>query len=171
MKALLRITALLLVVLLTACSDTSAVAGSYSGGGAKQLPEFSFSDLKGVDRNSSEWRGKLLVVNFWATWCPPCREEMPLFIETQEKYAAQGVQFVAIAIDNPQLVGEFAEDYGINFPVLLGDIKAMELADRMGNSFSSLPFTAIYDREGTTRYTQAGMISEEILDRELMPLL
>ncbi len=96
---------------------------------------------------------------------------MPLFIDTQEKYADKGLQFVGIAIDNPQLVEEFAEVYGINFPVLLGDIKAMELSARMGNKFNSLPFTAIYDREGNTHHIQAGMVSEGMLEQHLVPLL
>ncbi|MES9858679.1 MAG: TlpA disulfide reductase family protein [Sedimenticola sp.] len=171
MKPLATFAALLLLTALslTGCNGVSEAA--YNGPGEKNLPAFSFVDLKGASRNSSEWQNKLLVVNFWATWCPPCRDEMPLFIETQEKYAAKGVQVIGIAIDNPQMVEEFSEVYGINFPVLLGDVDAMELAERMGNSFDSLPFTAIYDRDGNTRYVQAGMISEETLQQELLPLL
>ena len=75
-----------------------------SGAGAIPLPAFSFNDLDGASRSSDEWKGKILVINFWATWCPPCREEMPLFTEIQEKYDAQGVQFIGIAIDDPELV-------------------------------------------------------------------
>jgi thiol-disulfide isomerase/thioredoxin len=142
-----------------------------AGKGIEQLPEFEFRDLEGNLRNSSEWKGKVLVVNFWATWCPPCREEMPLFVDTQEQYSSNGLQFVGIAIDDPMMVRDFVDVYGINFPVLVGGPEAIKLANSMGNRFDSLPFTAIFDRDGTTRYVTAGQVAPEVLEKELKPLL
>ncbi|MCG8426420.1 MAG: TlpA family protein disulfide reductase [Chromatiales bacterium] len=135
------------------------------------LPDRSFPDLEGNLRNLQEWKGKVLVVNFWATWCPPCRKEMPLFIETQAKYANTDLQFIGIAIDDPDMVQDFYDVYDINFPVLIGDPKAIEMANNLGNRFDSLPFTAVFDRSGATRYIQAGEITPTDLEREVIPLL
>jgi thiol-disulfide isomerase/thioredoxin len=96
---------------------------------------------------------------------------MPLFVETQQNYADRGVQFVGIAIDDPLMVQDFVDIYAINFPTLIGNADAIRLSNRMGNRFDSLPFTAIFDRQGNTRYIQVGELSREVLERELQPLL
>lgn len=142
-----------------------------TGNAEDRLPAFSFVDLEGTQQASSQWDGKVLVVNYWATWCPPCRKEMPLFIETQQGYRDQGVQFVGIAIDDPDMVQDFVDVYEINFPILIGNTKAIELSNRMGNRFDSLPFTAIFDRQGKTRYIQVGEMKREVLEKELKSLL
>ena len=142
-----------------------------TGAGVQTLPEFSFTDLEGVTRHSSEWHGRPLVINFWATWCPPCRKEMPLFIEMQEQYRAKGVQFIGIAIDDADMVRDFRDVYGINFPLMTGGTDAVKLANTLGNRFDTLPFTAIFDRDGTTRYIQAGEVTKASLERYLLPLL
>ena len=72
-------------------------------------PGFELKDLDGELRNANEWNGQVMVVNFWATWCPPCRKEMPAFIELQEKYGSLGLQFVGIALDDAQKVEDFIE--------------------------------------------------------------
>lgn len=159
-----------LLIFLTGC-EQQAPALQLAEDTAKQLPAFSFSDLEGNQRASREWDNKILVINYWATWCAPCRREMPLFIETQNKLADKGVQFVGIAIDEPNLIQDFADVYDINFPTLLGDTKAMELSSVMGNRFQSLPFTAIYDRQGKTQFVHAGEVTEEMLNKVLIPLL
>ena len=142
-----------------------------TGKAESQMPAFSFPNLEGKQQASGQWDGKVLVVNYWATWCPPCRKEMPLFIETQKNYAEKGVQFVGIAIDDPDMVQDFVDVYDINFPILIGNTKAIELSNRMGNRFDSLPFTAIFDRQGKTRFIQAGEVHREVLEKELLPLL
>ncbi len=142
-----------------------------TGEGAEHLPPFTFNDLEGRPRSSEEWQGKVLVVNFWATWCPPCRREMPLFIETQKRYANRGLQFVAIAIDDLDMVKDFSDVYGLNFPVLIGSTEAIKLANKMGNRFDTLPFTAIYDSDGMNSYVHAGEVTEETLADRLLPLL
>jgi thiol-disulfide isomerase/thioredoxin len=160
----------LLLSLLTGCEQEKPKL-NMAGKAETQLPEFSFADLNGVQHSSTEWKGKVLVVNYWATWCPPCRKEMPLFIETQEAYGDKGVQFVGIAIDDPHMVQDFVDVFAINFPILLGDADAIRLSNRMGNRFDSLPFTAIFDREGKTRHVQAGEVTKEHLEKQLIPLL
>ena len=139
--------------------------------GAEELPAFSFPDVDGNLRSSGEWRGNILVINFWATWCPPCREEMPLFVETQRRLADKGVQFIGIAIDDEDLVRDFHDVYEINFPTLIGGMDGVKLANSLGNRFDSLPFTAIFDRDGKTRYIQAGEVKRATLDAQLKKLL
>ena len=135
------------------------------------LPTFEFPDLDGRRRNSDTWRGRILVLNFWATWCPPCREEMPRFIAAWQAHRAQGVEVVAIAIDDPDMVRDFVDVYGIGFPVLVGGAPAVELASTLGNRFNTLPFTVIFDRQGRRRYQQVGEISAETLEGQLQSLL
>ena len=139
--------------------------------GTERHPAFRFPDLEGIEIESSEWQGKILVINFWATWCPPCRKEMPLFIEMQDQFAANGVQFIGIAIDDFELVQDFHDVYGINFPTLIGNMEAVALANTLGNRFDSLPFTAIIDRQGNNRYVQAGEMDKGTLIRQLNHLI
>lgn len=136
-----------------------------------QLPLFSLPDLEGRTRFSNEWLGKVLVVNFWATWCPPCRREIPLFIELQEGRGSNGLQFVGIAIDSPEPVKEFAKSIEINYPVLIGETDAISLSESLGNRFSSLPFTIIFDRAGKPIYTKAGEVDRQTLEEQIAPLL
>jgi thiol-disulfide isomerase/thioredoxin len=137
----------------------------------QHLPDFTMNDTKGVDRSSSEWKGKILIVNFWATWCPPCIEEMPTLIDFQDQYSSQGVQVIGVAIDNLEQVNGFIDLYGINFPVIIGQEDAVELGKKMGNRISALPYTAIFDQNGKTIYAQPGKISLNSLEKVIKPLL
>lgn len=168
---LLNLSLLTLLILLLAGCEQEPAGLQLTGDAEPSLQPFSFPDLAGNSRHSSEWKGQVLVVNYWATWCPPCRKEMPLFIETQKRLQERGLQFVGIAIDDPHMVQDFVDVYNINFPVLIGNADAVKLSTRMGNRFESLPFTAIFDREGNSRYIQAGEVTAEVLERELEPLL
>ncbi len=96
---------------------------------------------------------------------------MPLFIETQKAYGDKGVQFVGIAIDDPHMVQDFVDVFDISFPILIGNADAIKLSNRMGNRFDSLPFTAIFDQSGKTRYVQAGEMTQDQLNKQLIPLL
>jgi thiol-disulfide isomerase/thioredoxin len=134
-----------------------------------QFPELNYPDLDGKVRSTREWQDKVLVLNFWATWCPPCREETPLFVELQDKYAAKGVQFVGLAIDDRQAVIDFADSYGVEYPILLGDIDAMAVSKQLGNRFQGLPFTVIITPGGQIAVRHSGGIKREqiepVLDR------
>jgi thiol-disulfide isomerase/thioredoxin len=128
-------------------------------------------DTDGVVRNSHEWNGKILIVNFWASWCPPCLEEMPALIEIQNRYAPQGVQVLGVAIDDPEQARAFMQTQDVNFPVIIGVDDAMDLGKRMGNRISTLPYTAIFDQTGKTIYAQPGKISKIYLEQTIKPLL
>ncbi len=108
----------------------------------------SLPDSKGLEHPLGQWKGKVLVVNFWATWCVPCREEMPQFVKAQREFGDRGLQFVGIAIDQPDKVDAFAAEIGLNYPALIGGLGAMELSKTLGNGIGALPFTVIVDRSG-----------------------
>jgi len=130
--------------------------------------------LMGIDdklQPFEQWRGKVLVVNFWATWCAPCREEIPGFIQFQERYRARGVQFVGVAIDQKERVAPYAKEMGINYPLMVGGLETMEFARELGNRRSVLPFTLVIDRAGTVNTAQVGMLRPDKLETLLKPLL
>ncbi len=132
------------------------------------------STLKGLDgqqQTLDQWRGRVLVVNFWATWCAPCREEIPVFIEFQRKYADRGVQFVGIAVDQIERVRPYARDIGINYPVLIGGMEAIDLARSVGNRAGVLPFTLVIDRQGAVSQAMIGIVKPERLQEIVTPLL
>ena len=113
----------------------------------------------------------MLIVNFWATWCVPCREEMPEFVKLQRELGAQGVQFVGIAIDDAAKVRDFAAELGLNYPALIGGYGAIELSRTLGNRVGALPYTLILDRDGNVRRTQLGPIKTADLRDILHQLL
>ena len=137
----------------------------------KPLMAASFPDLQGRSRSLAEWRGSVLVVNFWATWCPPCLKEIPDFIRMQEKLRARGVQFVGIAADQPEKVRVFAAKHRMNYPVFLADMSVIEIAKQAGNQAGGLPFTVILDREGKWVSSESGVLDEERLITLIEPLL
>lgn len=129
------------------------------------------TDLQGQPRSIDAWRGQVLVVNFWATWCVPCREEIPVFIKLQNRHGARGLQFIGIAIDQREKVDAFVREFGINYPVLLGSIDAVELSRRAGNRLGALPYTVMIDRSGRLIGAHLGIVKEAKLEALLQPLL
>lgn len=136
-----------------------------------RLPDFQLSDLTGREIHSSSWAGKVLVLNYWATWCPPCLREMPLFAEAQERYADAGLQVVGIAIDKREDVASFMAANPVAYPILLGDTDAIELSRRLGNRMQGLPFTVIFDRSGKRVHAQVGEVTESSLGKQLAALI
>jgi len=131
----------------------------------------SLPDAQGKLQPLDQWRGQVLVVNFWATWCVPCREEMPQFIRAQAESGAKGLQFVGIAVDQADKVQKFAQEIGLNYPALIGGLGAMELSRDLGNSLMALPFTVIIDRDGRVVHTQLGLLKPDRLEAVVAPLL
>ena len=94
------------------------------------LPDFNLADVSGNQHNISEWQGKIRIINFWATWCPPCLKEIPEFIALQKQYADKGLQFIGIAIDDQEAVAEFLATNKINYPILIGGMNGIALAQQ-----------------------------------------
>ncbi|MDD3518479.1 MAG: TlpA disulfide reductase family protein [Chromatiales bacterium] len=137
----------------------------------QRRPALALADLEGNTRDIDEWDGQVVLVNFWATWCPPCRREMPTFVEMQERHGERGLTIVAVAIDRLEPVLDFVDGYGINFPVLIGSTDASQVMQHYGNRFGALPFSVVLDRQGRIRYVQPGEITERIFDEQVLPLL
>ena len=134
------------------------------------LPEFALEDLAGEMRSIHGWEGDALVINFWATWCAPCLREIPLLKEFQDANESAGVQVVGIAVDHLEAVQAFAEDMGFNYPVLVGQLAAMEAAAEFGLEFFVLPFTVFTDARKRILGIHAGELHTEHLDELLLVL-
>jgi len=141
------------------------------GRGAEALFGVALPDTKGREQSIGQWKGKLLVVNFWATWCVPCREEMPEFVKAQQEFGPRGLQFVGIAVDDAAKAEAFAAELGLNYPALIGGYGAIELSRSFGNRLGALPFTIIVDRAGRINHTQLGPIKEAQLRAIIIQLL
>lgn len=167
---------------LIACAALTAAAAGYAYNTWRTAPEAGdaglaalmaarLPDLDGNAQPLDQWRGKIVVVNFWATWCAPCREEIPLFVKLQNKYGDRGLQFVGIAIDQPEKVRPYAAELGMNFPVLIGGIDAIGLTRTLGNRAGVLPFTVVLDRSGKAVQKQVGAVKEAQTEALLAGLL
>lgn len=138
---------------------------------ASALLALSLPDVAGKEQSIGQWRGKVVVVNFWATWCAPCREEMPEFVRAQTEFGSRGLQFVGIAVDQADKVDQFAKDLGLNYPTLIGGYGAVELSRTLGNRLAALPFTIIVDRQGQVVHTQLGPLKSSQLRSIVSKLL
>lgn len=138
---------------------------------SQAAPTFRLPDIENTPRSSQEWVGKVVVLNFWATWCPPCIKETPAFVELQEEYGARGLQFVGVAIDNKDKVKDFMDTYGVNYPMLIGEDTAIQLTKDYGNRFGALPYTVIIDRQGTIQFIQRGELTQEVAEKNFRHLL
>lgn len=129
------------------------------------------ADLEGRLQQVGQWRGRVLVVNFWATWCAPCREEIPVFVRLQSRHGERGLQFVGVAIDQPEKVEPFAREFRMNYPVLVGGLGALDLLRQAGNQAGVLPYTVVIDRQGRLVSRKLGGIDLQQLETLVKPLL
>jgi thiol-disulfide isomerase/thioredoxin len=134
------------------------------------LPDFRLPDLDGNEVGSDAWAGKVVVINYWASWCPPCVREMPLFISIQETLG-DAVQVVGIAVDRLADVEQFLADYPVNFPILMANPEAMAMSKRLGNRVEGLPFTVIFDRRGRRVFSHTGEVTAAELQSQLKALV
>jgi peroxiredoxin len=130
-------------------------------------PQFTLSDMTGRSVSLSDYRGKVVILDFWATWCPPCKKEIPDFIALQNQYALQGLQIIGVGLDEPSNVASFVQQYGINYPVVVGDDA---IANRYGG-VSGIPTTFIIDKQGKIRNRYEGFTDRSVFEAEIKKLL
>lgn len=138
---------------------------------AERLGKLKLPDLEGKEQSLAQWRGKVLVVNFWATWCPPCRAEIPEFARISKKNASKDVQFVGISMDPADKVIDFKLENEIPYPTLIGDLGTMDLVADLGNRSRGLPFTIILRRDGSPHQVKLGAMPGPELEKALASAL
>lgn len=123
--------------------------------------ELAFPDAQGQQVSMSAVRGQLTLVNFWATWCPPCVEEMPELSRFHQEMSPTGVQVIGLAVDSPSSVREFLATRRFSYPLLITGASGNELAKRLGNAVEALPYTVLIDAKGNVLKQKVGRIREE----------
>ena len=127
-------------------------------------PEFTLPDIAGEPRSFAEWQGKHRLINFWATWCAPCRREIPLLKAFQAQQSGNGFEVIGIAVDFPEAVADYAESAQFNYPVLVGEQDAMAVAESSGIDFIGMPFTMFVAADGEYLSAYIGELHQEHLD-------
>lgn len=134
-----------------------------------RLDDISLKGLSGTTESLAKYRGKVLIVNFWAPWCAPCRREVPDFVSLQQKYSGS-VQFVGIALDDPEPVTAFSKQYGMNYPLYLAGNAGVAMMLREGDTRGVVPFTLVLDAEGNKIASTTGQVDRDRLDALLAQL-
>jgi len=135
-------------------------------------PDFQLRDLDNRMTPLSAWDGRVVLFNFWAAWCPPCRREIPAFSEVREFYREDGFEVVGIAIDDEENIREFLAGLpGVRYPQLIGFNDAVALGRALGNRSGGLPYSVLVDRDGIIRFARAGELTKAELIEQVEPLL
>ena len=125
------------------------------------LPDFTLGDLAGKPTSIRSWPGKSLIVNFWATWCGPCRREIPLLRELQKQHGAEGFQIVGVAVDIREDVIKYAQEIGIDYPILIGEQDGLDAVNKFGQGSIGFPFTVFTDNQRRIVLFHLGEIRKE----------
>jgi len=140
-------------------------AGPFEEPAAKQLaatlPVFQLADREGTPRSLQDWPDRSLIVNFWATWCAPCRREIPLLMQLQRDYGAEGFQVIGVAADFRDKVLAYADEMKIDYPLLIGEQEALDAAGAFGIEAVGFPFTVFSDRQGRIVAAHLGELHPE----------
>lgn len=150
---------------------TPTAAATADPSAAAELLALQLPDTEGNPQALAQWRGKVVVVNFWATWCPPCRKEIPDFAAAARSFSAEPVQFVGLSIDSAEAVQTFAREFDVPYPLLIASPQVLGLAARFGNTAQALPFTVILDRNGEVRHVKLGTLNLAELEGKIRSLL
>jgi thiol-disulfide isomerase/thioredoxin len=152
--------------------DPRAALDAIPAGALERLPPGeSLPGLDGRAQSLAQWEGRLVLLNFWATWCAPCIEEMPLLDRFQQTHAARGLQVVGIASDGAQPTREFLAEHPVQYPILVDDPELGDLSRALGNGHGVLPYSLLIGRDGRILARHAGSFSEDSLERWVAPHL
>lgn len=147
-------------------AETAASSAATAALLALTLPDTT-GELQAIE----QWRGKVIVANFWATWCPPCRKEIPDFAAASRSFADAPVQFVGLSIDSADKVRAFETEFEVPYPLLIASPQVLGLASGFGNAAQGLPFTVIIDRGGVVRHIKLGTLNQSELEGKIRALL
>lgn len=137
-----------------------------------EAANFSLKGLDGRNHSLGDWKGKVIVLNFWATWCSPCLYEIGDFVAYQEKYEKQGLQIIGIGMDEEQKLRNVQRTLEINYPILIADpIRNGNLMESWGNKSGVVPYSVVIDRSGRIAFTLHGLMSSETFNENILPLL
>lgn len=150
---------------------TPAIKAAASTVVGQARPAFTLLDLRTKPRDIAEWDGKVVLVNFWATWCPPCVREMPALMQLREAYQGKGFEIVGVALDNKDAVAAFIDPLGIEYPILIGEQEGLQLTALYGNRLGVLPYSVIIDRKGVIRHTLISELHYADVEKLIQPLL
>ena len=170
MKVTIKILIYLLSLSIISCStesnnqDPEAIVTQEKVSERNFLGEFELIDLNNVMTHSSKWNGQYKLINFWATWCAPCRREIPLLNNTQKEYQDMSVQIIGIAVDVLDDVIAYSEETPFEYPVLVGEEEAIAIAENANIEFIGLPFTMLVDDQNEIIKTHLGEIKEHHID-------
>jgi len=134
-------------------------------------PDFQLESNAGGIVSASDFSGKTILINFWATWCEPCRKEMPMLMDLQRAHASDGLQVVGIALDDEQSVADFVGAFGISYPILVGSEDVFTTSMAYGNAEGVLPYSVLIDKSGIVRWQYSGIIKHEKIAGLLNELL
>ena len=147
------------------------VMRSSSAESTDKAADFRFTDQNGEEHRFSDWDGKVRVVNFWATWCPPCVHEIPMLVSVQASFRDRGVQFIGVAVDDPDGAFAMARDLAMNYPTMADSRRTIDLLHVYGNRAAALPFTAFVDAEGSIRDRHTGALTLDQTREKIRALL
>ncbi len=134
-------------------------------------PQFTLNDLDGKARSSDEFAGKAVIVNFWATWCAPCRREIPLLNALQAEYGPRGLQVLGIAVDTKENVTAYQQELKLEYPSLQGELEAMEVGRKFGLDLYGLPVSVFTDKQGRILGVHTGELTREDAEAYLAKML
>ncbi|KAA9131612.1 TlpA family protein disulfide reductase [Marinihelvus fidelis] len=134
-------------------------------------PDWSVAGLDTEPVTAADFDGRVVLVNFWATWCAPCRAEMPMLAEVDAEYRDQGFTVVGVAMDDLEPAREFLDSLSIDYPVAVGQADVMTMSRDYGNLAGMLPYSVLIGRDGIVRWTKLGEVHREELVEQLKPLL
>lgn len=130
-----------------------------------------FPDEKGQPQALKNYAGKIVVLNFWATWCAPCREEMPELSKLHSAYQNQNLVVLGVAVDDVAAISDFSKETTVSYPLFAADMQGMEIATHLGNNKGVLPYTVIIKNDGSVAKTYFGRVSQQLLEKTLKTLL
>lgn len=146
-------------------------AGAGEMGTHKLAPAFTLPGMDGKPHELREWQDKVVLLNFWASWCSPCQTEIRDLVAYQSQYGAQGLQIVGIGLDDEVKLRNVQRTLGINYPVLLANSPGNPLMTEFGNRDGIVPYSVLISREGKVVYTHTGLVTQEVFAEQVIPWL